>query len=59
MCGIAGVFGSRLAPGELERALERMASARRHRGPDQDNLLSFNRSFAALVTLQVWWNEFF
>lgn len=35
MCGIAGIVGSHLPPGELEAALERMADAMRHRGPDQ------------------------
>ncbi len=49
MCGIAGVFGSRLAPAELERALERMASAMRNRGPDQENVVTFPELGAGLA----------
>ena len=39
MCGIAGIVGSRLPAGEIEAALERMAEAMRHRGPDQSAVL--------------------
>lgn len=35
MCGIAGIFDSRLPPDELERTLAAMAGSMLHRGPDQ------------------------
>lgn len=35
MCGIAGIFDSRLPPDELRRALAAMAGSMLHRGPDQ------------------------
>ncbi len=35
MCGIAGIFGGGLPPDELRGALDRMAAAMVHRGPDQ------------------------
>ncbi|MCW5982604.1 MAG: asparagine synthase (glutamine-hydrolyzing) [Bryobacteraceae bacterium] len=35
MCGIAGIFSGRLSPDALNRALEAMNAAQRHRGPDQ------------------------
>ena len=36
MCGIAGIFDSKLAEEERLRALARMGEAIRHRGPDED-----------------------
>lgn len=35
MCGIAGIFASRRSPDELHAALQQMADAMLHRGPDQ------------------------
>ena len=41
MCGIAGIFASRLSPSELRGALERMARSMAHRGPDQEAVQLF------------------
>ncbi|MBK9165996.1 MAG: asparagine synthase (glutamine-hydrolyzing) [Bryobacterales bacterium] len=38
MCGIAGFFGADHAPAQIEDALERMASAMIHRGPDEGSV---------------------
>lgn len=41
MCGISGIASKRLDPAELKSAIERMAQAIRHRGPDGLGLRCF------------------
>jgi asparagine synthase (glutamine-hydrolysing) len=49
MCGISGVFASSLRGAELARALERMNTAQRHRGPDQAGSVWFEPFGAGLA----------
>jgi asparagine synthase (glutamine-hydrolysing) len=49
MCGIAGLFASRLPSGDLRAALSRMAEAMMHRGPDDGAIGAFPELGAGLA----------
>lgn len=40
MCGIAGLIGSNIPPEQRQLAVERMCDAMRHRGPDDQGIIS-------------------
>jgi asparagine synthase (glutamine-hydrolysing) len=52
MCGIAGIFG-RVRRGGLERALDRMKQALRHRGPDGDGTWTDPRHSLGLAHMRL------
>lgn len=49
MCGISGIFASRLPEGELARSLGAMNAAQRHRGPDEAGAVCFEPLGAGLA----------
>jgi asparagine synthase (glutamine-hydrolysing) len=53
MCGIAGIFGSKLSRLELSRILEAMNAAQIHRGPDESGLMVDESSGSGLASCRL------
>jgi asparagine synthase (glutamine-hydrolysing) len=53
MCGIAGIVGDALSREARHSAIERMCSALRHRGPDDDGIESFGPASLGMRRLAI------
>lgn len=53
MCGIAGIVSPRLAPADREDAIARMIRRQRHRGPDDDGVVSCGPATLGMCRLAI------
>ncbi len=53
MCGIAGIISPKLSPQEREAGVNRMIARQRHRGPDEEGLVSHGPATIGMCRLSI------